>query len=359
MEAAHPASSLPHPLSAVRFERAWFVACETRELDTLPIARTIQGLPVVLFRSRGLAVAALDRCPHRNAPLSAGRVLASGNLECRYHGWQFDGEGRCRAIPGLDGAMIGEPRSRDATTLAVREQDGFVWVASSAGREPSGEPWRVPHLDDRRYGIVRRRFDVRATLHATAENALDVPHTAFLHAGLFRTPARRQPIDVVVRRTAERVEAEYLGEPRPTGLAPRLLAPRGGVVTHVDRFILPSIVQVEYRLGDRMHLVSSAALTPIDELTTRLHAVVALRTPLPRALVRLAAVPVMQRIFRQDAEMLALQSGTIRAFGGERFAHSPVDVLGPQIWRLLRRAAAAGEAPAADAEREFRVRMLV
>ncbi len=291
-------------------------------------------------------------------PLSEGRVLGNGHLECRYHGWQFDGEGRCRAIPGLD-AEVGEHRARDATPLAVREQDGFVWVAASPGPPPPGEPWRVPHLDDRRYVIVRRQFDVRATLHATAENALDVPHTAFLHAGLFRSPARRTAIDVVVRRSADRVEAEYIGEPRPTGLAPRLLAPRGGVVTHVDRFILPSIVQVEYRLGDSTHLVSSAALTPIDALTTRLYAVVALRSPLPSLLVRLAAVPVMNRIFRQDAEMLALQTKTIRAFGGECFAYSPVDVLGPQIGRLLQRAAADGEPADPEADREFRLRMLV
>jgi len=358
VDASRPASPLPDPLSAIRLERAWFVACESHELGASPIARTIQGLPIVLYRAAGRAVAALDRCPHRNVPLSAGRVLANGHLECGYHGWQFDAEGRCRAIPGLDGEP-GEHRVRDATTLAVREQDGFVWVASSAGSTPAGEPWRVPCLGDRRYGILRRRFDIRATLHATAENALDVPHTAFLHAGLFRSAARRRPVEVLVHRTADRVEAEYVGEPRPTGLAPRLLAPRGGVVTHVDRFILPSIVQVEYRLGDSTHLVSSAALTPVDELTTRLFAVVALRTPLPRLLVRLVAAPVMERIFRQDAEMLAQQTATIRAFGGEHFAYSPVDVLGPQIWRLLQRAGAAEESAAPDAEREFRVRMLV
>ncbi len=345
----------------MRLADAWFVACASRELRAAPLARTIQGTPVVLFRAGGRVTAALDRCPHRNVPLSAGRVLPSGRLQCVYHGWEFDGDGRCRAIPGLDGAP-GDHRARDAVTLAAREQDGFVWVGATPGVPPRGEPWRPPHLDDPRYGILRRTFTVRGTLHATAENALDVPHTAFLHAGLFRRPGRGRTIDVVVRRGADRVEAEYLGEPRPAGLAPRLLAPRGGVVTHVDRFLLPSIVQVEYRLGDGLHLVSSAALTPVDALTTRLFAVIALRTPLPRVLVRLLAAPVMQRIFRQDARILAAQTATIRAFGGERFAHSPVDVLGGQIWRLLQRAAAGGEpgrtgGGADDDRREIRLRL--
>ncbi|CAM9980802.1 unnamed protein product [Ectocarpus fasciculatus] len=33
-----------------------------------------------------------DRCPHRWAPLSEGRVdQESGRLQCIYHGWEFEG----------------------------------------------------------------------------------------------------------------------------------------------------------------------------------------------------------------------------------------------------------------------------
>ena len=37
---------------------------------------------------------------------------------------------------------------------------------------------------------------------------------------------------------SDRVEAEYLGEPRPEGLAARILSPSGGTVVHFDRFFL-------------------------------------------------------------------------------------------------------------------------
>ena len=77
-----------------------------------------------------------------------------------------------------------------------------------------------------------------------------MPHTLFLHGGLFRTAERRNDIEVIVRRREDGVEAEFVGEPRPSGIVGRLLAPGGGVVEHVDRFILPSVAQVEYRLGD-------------------------------------------------------------------------------------------------------------
>ena len=41
-----------------------------------------------------------DACPHRLVPLSEGRIdAATGNLECPYHGWQFDQAGACTAMP--------------------------------------------------------------------------------------------------------------------------------------------------------------------------------------------------------------------------------------------------------------------
>lgn len=40
-----------------------------------------------------------DRCPHRLAPLSEGRINEAGLLECPYHGWAFAGDGSCQIIP--------------------------------------------------------------------------------------------------------------------------------------------------------------------------------------------------------------------------------------------------------------------
>src|SRR5690606_16518469 len=139
----------------------------------------LQGAPLVLFRDgTGKARALLDRCPHRNVPLSAGRVV-EGSLQCGYHGWRFDGAGRCCAVPGLPGEP--DRPSRRVPTHATREQDGFIWVWSTVDQAPTVEPFRFPHLDAPGFSHVRRRFEVEATVHAVAENALDVPHTAFLH----------------------------------------------------------------------------------------------------------------------------------------------------------------------------------
>lgn len=38
---------------------------------------------------------------HRLAPLSEGRIHESGQLQCTYHGWLFDGSGSCTSIPQI------------------------------------------------------------------------------------------------------------------------------------------------------------------------------------------------------------------------------------------------------------------
>ncbi|MFW6050033.1 MAG: Rieske 2Fe-2S domain-containing protein, partial [Myxococcota bacterium] len=342
--------------SVARVADDWYVACRSDELRRGPRAASLLGLPLVLFRDgRGMPAALLDRCPHRNAPLSIGRV--DGDLlECGYHGWRFDRTGTCRRIPGLTGEL--DPRGRRATTFPCREQDGFVWVYATPDTTPARAPFRIPLLTDRRYTTIRQTLDLRASVHAAAENALDVPHTAFLHRGLFRDGGEPRDIDVVVRRWHDRVEAEYIGEPRPPGIAGRMLAPGGGVVTHFDRFFLPSIAQIEYRLGTDSHLCITTALTPVSDFHTRMFAVVSLRLPIPGALVAAVLKPIALAIFRQDAEVLRRQTEVIERFGGERYVSTEVDVLGPHILRLLRNAERGDRTPLPEPH-EKHVRMRV
>src|SRR5204862_4638022 len=107
-----------------------------------------------------------------------------GLLECCYHGWRFDGDGACRAIPGLVGQI--DRRARQVGACPTLEADGFVWVQPLPAPTVEGRPHRFRHVDDPAYTTVRRHTRFASGLHAALENALDVPHTAFLHGGLFR-----------------------------------------------------------------------------------------------------------------------------------------------------------------------------
>lgn len=357
-----PAAAPRGRFSVAKLPEQWFIACRSRALgDGHPLRAMLQGSPLVLFRGPGGRPAALeDRCPHRNAPLSAGRVRG-GEIECGYHGWRYDAGGSCLAVPGLSARP--HARATRAAAHACLEQDGYVWVYSTPGVEPRHAPVRFPHLGAPGYTTVRRELTVSSTLFAALENTLDVPHTAFLHGGWFRTRRKEVEIDVVIRRYADRCEAEFVGEPRPEGVAGRVLAPGGGVVVHFDRFLLPSIAQVEYRLGAASHLVVTTAMAPVDDFVTRLFVAATFRLPVPGVVAAALFTPIASRIFQQDARILALQAENVRRFGGERFASTEIDVLGPQIWRLLRRAQ-RGDAQARPAapeavEHEHRVRMRV
>ncbi|MGH7897414.1 MAG: Rieske 2Fe-2S domain-containing protein [Candidatus Binatia bacterium] len=332
----------PEPRFAIAHLReGWYVACRSAELGKRPLARTLLDVPLVLFRGGdpGRPVALLDRCAHRNLPLSVGRMVGS-RIECAYHGWQYDERGQCRLVP----ALADEPdrRGRAVPVYPAVEQQGYVWVYGSAEREPHRPPFSFPFLGAPGYASIRFETTVEASVHATIENMLDVPHTAFLHRGLFRN-GRQNRIAAIVRRFADRAEAEYVGEPRPSGLIGRLLAPEGGTVVHFDRFLLPSIAQVEYRLGERSHLLITSALTPVTDFVTRFVSVVSFRLPLPTLLVRLVLTPIAKRIFRQDAWILRLQTDSVRRFGGERYISTEVDLLGPHVWRLMKDAATDGE----------------
>ena len=78
----------------------WYAAAWDDEVTETPLARTILGEPVVLYRTaEGRPAALADRCCHRALPLSMGRLVGE-TLQCGYHGLRFDTEGRCVAVPG-------------------------------------------------------------------------------------------------------------------------------------------------------------------------------------------------------------------------------------------------------------------
>ena len=268
-------------------------------------------------------------------PLSIGSVQGD-HLQCGYHGWEFNTQGHCQHVPGLCNGTS-NPK-RHAPAYAAREQDGFIWVYGQPNEEPINSPYAIPNLNAPGYTTARRTVDFPGSLHQTIENALDVPHTAFLHQGLFRGVGEPNEITAVVTRDTTSVQAEFIGEPRPPGIAGKILSPSGGMVTHYDRFILPSIAQIEYRIGKENHLCTTALCTPVDDFETRVFAVITFNMRVPGWLVKPILTPVALRIFRQDAEVLKLQTEAIRRFGEERFTSTELDLLGAQILRLMRRA---------------------
>ena len=206
---------------------------------------------MVLFRAAdGTAFALQDLCPHRNVPLSAGRVIRD-RLACPYHGWQFSGAGTCELVPGLDG----ESRrwTRNVPSYSVREQDGFIWIYATPGMVPQAAPHEFTYLDRPGYRSILTEFSVSATLPDALENFLDTTHTHFLHGSIIRDDGKRRKTTVIIRRDAGSVEAEYVDDGQDSGIIARLF--RGRVDTSIDRFVMPSVVQLEHRADGQVVLL--------------------------------------------------------------------------------------------------------
>ena len=157
----------------------WHPVALTEAVTNAPLAATLLGESLVLWRSTdGQAHAWLDRCPHRGARLSLGRVHEN-RLECPYHGWQFDTAGVCSQVPALP--AFTPPQSHCTTAFEVQVAYGLVWVRLA---RPTGEDTLLPAFDDAGLRSVNcGPYDVATSAPRVVENFLDMAHFSFVHEG--------------------------------------------------------------------------------------------------------------------------------------------------------------------------------
>lgn len=316
---------------------AWWPVALSRQLHTQPLACTLHGVPLVVFRDADGTPAALpDRCPHRFAPLSAGR-LRDGQLQCPYHGWRFDARGRCTHLPGQAQQRCSQPLLQP---LHSCEAHGLVW-ASVARERPNTAPVAAAE-QAQALDVFWISDQVRCTLQDAAENFLDGFHTHFVHAGWIRHDRQRQRIRAWVHKLEDGIEAQYSEEGTQSGLISRLFEGNRGL--SMGRFRLPGLAEIEYRdRQGRLNLLVSAWLSPAAEGELRLFARIATaRGRAPAWLKRGLLQPLFKVILKQDRKILERVSAN-----QQRFAHvplrwhrqapldSPQDLLGPWIRQLL------------------------
>jgi phenylpropionate dioxygenase-like ring-hydroxylating dioxygenase large terminal subunit len=157
---------------------------------------------LVLWRGVRGPVAFDDRCPHRGASLSLGRVAGEA-LECPYHGWRFAPDGRCVAIPALPGFQ--PPVGHGARPWRLLERHGLLWAAGAAA--PEAEPHAPPLLGDLpRKQVLCGPFDVATSAPRVVENFLDTAHFGFVHEGWLGARDHLEVPDY-------QVQADALGRP--------------------------------------------------------------------------------------------------------------------------------------------------
>jgi phenylpropionate dioxygenase-like ring-hydroxylating dioxygenase large terminal subunit len=311
----------------------WFIAARTREVDgDRPRAVGVIGKRLALFRdSKGTVRAMEDRCPHKNAALSLGRVRRDV-LQCRYHGWKFSTEGALLEVP-CKGQNGGLPKCQ-VKTFPVDEREGYVWVWMGEGA-PS--PSRAPSYPCARdHGWFDIDYTTSAPLDLVLENGVDCAHTGFVHEGLFRSKPT-QFVRSEARRTAEGLEIETYGEQGGSGRDLRSLLSGGGAIRHIDAFLFPHTLKVDYWIGES-HVVTVLVGTPIDDRSTRVFIRMGVKMRYLTGVVTAFLKRVTEKIVAQDREILESQATTIASFGGRRFMPVASDFGAQNFQKAYRRA---------------------
>ena len=260
---------------------SWYAAGLSAELQAGDLCgMTVARRPLVVWRDAAGAVHALDgRCIHKRFPLAKGRLRDDGTLECAYHGFRFDGWGRCVGVPALEGTGARLDRLGGVRPFPVVEQDGVVWLWPGDA-DPRGGPPPTPEIagpgwDAAAWGPCT----VRASTRLLIENLCDLTHFYPLHAGNIGTYA-----DAAVA-----VETQRSPDGRPPLLSTTRRRQRfrfGGtkagwfgieigdnVATH--QMVVPGLFRVVERGAPPGGLASDAersfvlyhTITPVDETT--------------------------------------------------------------------------------------------
>lgn len=315
-------------------EEGWYAVAKASDLGgRRPLKRWLFGAPIVIFGSAESPSILLDRCPHRSAPLSAGRVI-DGMVECPYHGWRFDGTGLCRKMPCLPG----DPPPRKARALPAFVRYGLVFARMGKGAAEPPPP--ILH-GTRAFVHIWSGLPVKGRLADVAENFLDATHTITVHPGMLRGTGATTPAKVIVAGRAGEVEVTYKGEGKPAGIIARIF--EGHRTSTVGRFRGPNVTDVEFHGPSGLRIAVTSYLTPMQSGEVGGFAIFSVPgTPWLGRLKFLALKPFATLVNRQDMRILNMTDDNHALFGRPPHVRVPTDFVAPGIADILE-----GKMPAA------------
>ena len=246
----------------------WYAVAGERELDHGPIGRTVLNQKLVIYRDEeNTVLAAPDRCPHREAPLSAGHV-EKGVLSCVYHGWSFGKGGQCVSIPSAP-PEFPIPANAHLPCVHAKLRYGLVWIC--LGDDPAD----LPAIIQEGNKTFRRINNPVETWQASAtrmtDNFLDIAHFPWVHAGTFGS-SQRTLIDEI---ELEILDGGYFGykygviadNPESASL---ISGQQGDTVSRAmsTGFHLPFTVRSTIAYESGLNHIILLLTTPIDDLNS-------------------------------------------------------------------------------------------
>ncbi|MFM8330990.1 MAG: Rieske 2Fe-2S domain-containing protein [Candidatus Methylumidiphilus sp.] len=287
-------------------ENHWYPVLESRELGRRPLGCERLGRRLVFWRTGdGRPAALLDRCPHLGAALSCGTVCGD-RLACPFHGFEFDGAGRCLHIPALGrGGTI--PKGMAAQSFTLREAHGLVWLWWGAARADYPAPPFFPQLAEGwRYGTVVVEWPVHYS--RAIENQLDVAHLAFVHRTTIGAGGRSFVDGPHVEADLRGIRV-WVSNARDDGQSPRgaaELAQAAAGKAPALSFLFPGV----WLLDIGPSLQNFIAFVPVNERQTRyyLRAYHRLRNPVAAKLFEALVGLANRYILGQDRRVVLTQT---------------------------------------------------
>ena len=194
------------------FFQHWYPLLPIEDLEPQkPTTATLLGISLVIWKppSSEIHRVFLDRCPHRLAPLSEGRIdEQTGNLMCSYHGWQFEQNGTCTRIPQADNSELVAKNSRIcATAFPTVQKNDLLWVWLDASTPEIAAKTALPlspKIDSSR-GFVWSSMvrDLEYDWRILVENVADPSHVPFAHHGIQGNRDKAKPIVLDILRSTE------------------------------------------------------------------------------------------------------------------------------------------------------------
>lgn len=249
----------------------WYMAALSRSLAPGAMRREMLcGEPVLLGRTReGKVFALRDICPHRAAPLSAGR-LREGEVECPYHGWRFRPDGVCAAIPSMLQDQNMDVNRIRVQSYPAREQDGLIWVYFAADPKSDAAPVLEPPKIPIRNGDGRAnpRFVEAQMFPCEADHAvvglMDPAHGPFVHSSWWWRSESSIHAKAKHHVPSTRGFTMAAHKPSSNSFGYKIL---GGDISTEIRFELPGLRFEHIRAG-RNEVLGFTAVTPKDETHT-------------------------------------------------------------------------------------------
>ncbi len=250
------------------FRRFWHAVMPLTDLADGPRPFTLLGEAIVLFLDeQGQPAALKDRCCHRTAKLSLGWCKA-GTIQCGYHGWRYDRQGRVIEIPQYPPER---PIPADYRTPAYRctARHGYAWVALvGPDEEPLADIPDIPEFGAPGWRTIFQFHETWACSPLRAlENSFDNSHFSFVHRATFGVAAQPVPSRYELVTTEAGFHAETVVAAANPPAFQRISGVSEPITTRHMRnaYYLPFSrrLDIEYPSGIRHVIINS--FTPIDD----------------------------------------------------------------------------------------------